>query len=103
MNNGKYNTIEFKEKQAAKIDRLYGKRLNHTKICECCGSNFVFEGRIKTKSFEKAKFCSRKCANNRQTWWNNNATQYRTIAFQNWEKKCIICGFNKVLEVHHID
>jgi hypothetical protein len=103
MNNGKYDTLEYKQKQAVKADRLYGPITKHTKTCECCGSEFIFEGRIKTKTFEKAKFCSRSCANNRQSWWNDNATHYRTIAFQQWDKCCAICGFDKIVAVHHID
>jgi len=103
MNNGKYYTEEYKQKQEEKVNRLYGSILKHNKICNCCGKQFIFEGRIKTKSFKKAKFCSRSCANNRKIWWKNKATHYRTIAFQNHSKKCVVCGFDKIVTVHHID
>lgn len=103
MNNGKYHTEEYKRKQAEKNDRLFGPIVKHTKVCECCGSTFYIEGRLKSKAVQQARFCSRACANNRQAWWNDNATHYRTIAFQNWKQECAICGFDKIVAVHHID
>ena len=103
MNNGKYHTLEYKQKQLEKIDRIYGLVEKHDKKCEACGESFVFEGRKNTKSFENAKYCSRSCANNRQKWWNSNATRYRTIAFKHWKQECAICGFDKIVAVHHID
>ena len=103
MNNGKYHTKEYKLKQALKIDRKFGELIQHTKQCERCGIEFIFEGRKKTKQFLNAKYCSRSCANNRQQWWDNNATHYRTIAFKHWKQECAICGFDKIVAVHHID
>lgn len=103
MHNGKYHTEQYKKLQAEKYDRNFGPIEDHTKVCQCCGSEFVFTGRKKTKAFERAKFCSRSCSNNRQQWWNGKATHYRTIAFQTWEKKCVICGFDKIVDVHHLN
>jgi len=103
MNNGKYDTLEYKLKQAEKVDRLYGPIKQHTKCCKRCGNNFVFEGRENTKKFKNAKYCSRSCANNRQDWWLDNAVHYRTIALQHWKEECAICGFDKVVAIHHID
>ena len=103
MNNGKYNTSEYKNKQSAKIDRLYGEIEDHNKICVACGSQFVYRGRLKTKLYEKAKYCSRSCANNRQSWWDDNIRHYRTIAFKSHNPKCAVCGFDKIVAIHHID
>lgn len=103
MNNGKYDTLEYKQKQAAKVDRLYGPILQHKKECDCCGKEFIFEGRLKTKEYERARFCSRSCANNRKTWWKENATHYRTIALNHHNEECAICGFDKIVAIHHID
>jgi hypothetical protein len=103
MNNGKYYTPEYKKKQDEKIDRLFGPIQEHTKICLCCNSEFVFKGRMQTKKYNEAKFCSRSCANNRQTWWNNNSTQYRTIALRHNDHICVVCGFDKIVAIHHID
>jgi hypothetical protein len=103
MNNGKYHTKSYKLKQLEKIDRLYGVVEKHAKNCVICGQDFIFEGRKNTKQFESAKYCSRSCANNRQKWWDNNAIGYRTIAFKHWKQECAICGFDKIVAVHHID
>lgn len=103
MNNGKYGTESYKAGQAAKADRLWGEVLIHKKLCECCGNEYNWQGREHTKSFKDSKFCSRSCANNRSVWWKNNATHYRTIALNNHEKKCVVCGFDKVVAIHHID
>ena len=103
MNNGKYDTPEYKEKIAKSNDRRFGEVKVHQKECVKCGTIYPYNGREKTKAFKESKFCSRSCANSRQDWWNENATNYRTIAFQTWKKECAICGFNKVVEVHHLD
>ena len=103
MNNGKYKTKSYLAGQAAKVDRLWGKVTNHSKICERCGQKFNWLGRKKTKKFIDAKFCSRSCANNRSDWWKSNATSYRTIAEHNHKMECVVCGFDKIVAVHHID
>ena len=103
MNNGKYYTSEYKQKQEAKVDRLFGPIMDHQKECQCCGKMFIFNGRLKTKQYENTKFCSRSCANNRQQWWNDNASHYRTIGLQHHDKKCAICGFDRIVAIHHID
>lgn len=103
MNNGKYFTKEYKRKQGQKIDNLFGPVVNHKKICVVCGSSFTYKGRIKTKGYERARFCKRSCANNRQSWWNKHSTGYKTIALQHHRHECQICGFDKVVAIHHID
>lgn len=103
MNNGKYHTENFKALQEEKNNRRFGPVLEHKKVCQCCSKEFTWTGREFTKEFVRARFCSRSCANNRQNWWNDNATHYRTIAFRHWEKECAICGFDKIVAIHHLD
>lgn len=103
MHNGKYDSPQFKAKQANKVDRLYGPLKTHKKICIKCSKEYEIETRENTKQFRDSKFCSRSCANNRQEWWRENATQYSTICFHHWDYKCIVCGFDKIVEVHHYD
>jgi len=78
MNNGKYDTEEYKQKQIEKNNRRFGAVEKHNKECEICGKTFLWEGRIKTKAYTKARFCSRSCANNRSEWWKDNVTHYRS-------------------------
>ena len=103
MNNGHYHTEEYKEKQRAKADRLFGPEENHSKVCECCGQEYTWFGRENTKAYTASKFCSRACANNRSNWWQKNAKGYRTIAKNNHGLSCAICSFDKIVAVHHID
>ena len=103
MNNGKYTTAEYKTLQSQKNERIFGPVLIHIKTCERCGNEFNWEGREHTKAYKQAKFCNRSCANNRQQWWNNNATHYKTIAMQHYKHECVVCGFDKIVAVHHID
>lgn len=103
MNNGHYDSPEYKAKLAAANDRRFGEMKEHTKECQRCGKEYTIVAREKTKKFKDSKYCSRSCSNNRQDWWNENATNYRTIAFQNWKKECVVCGFDKIVVVHHMD
>lgn len=109
MNNGKYNTPEYKQKQSLKIDRLYGIIEDHNKVCVKCNSPFIWTGRRNTKQFDAAIFCSRSCANNRQSWWNDSvsnnykSTRYRSIARRSHQLTCAVCGFDKIVAIHHID
>jgi|TARA_R110002096_G_scaffold91501_1_gene207013 hypothetical protein len=101
--NGHYHTEQYKNKQRAKQDRNFGPVEEHTKECKRCGKSFTFEARLKTKKYERTLYCSRSCANNRSDWWQGKAVRYRTICFQNHPKECIVCGFDKIVEVHHRD
>lgn len=109
MHNGKYTTDSFKQKQAEKNDRRFGPIRDHLKTCELCSNPFVWTGRQHTKAFEQAKFCSKRCANthNVQQHWGRTATprsqRYRRICFRHHPKCCAICGFDRVVEVHHFD
>ena len=109
MNNVKYYTDEFKKKQSDAISRRFGPLEQHTKICKCCGTPFIFEGRLLTKEFENARFCSRKCANSTgglakaKKHHPDSKAHYRTVAFRYRDKHCYACGHDKILEAHHID
>ena len=107
MNNGKYHTESYRQKQAAKVDRRFGPVMEHDKICEACGVDFVWVGREKTKGFENARYCSRSCSNFRgkgNEWAqlrNTELKRYTTICFAHHEKKCVVCGEDKIVAVHH--
>lgn len=102
MNNGKYDTKDYRLKQEAKNDRIFGIEKKHKKICAVCSSSYIFEGREKTKAFEQSKYCSRSCANS-IGGASKIAIHYRTIAKRAHGLICIVCGFDKIVDVHHID
>lgn len=51
--------------------------------------------------------CSRRCANTHFRSGSNNGNwvgdTYRKICFEHYECRCIICGYDKVIDVHHYD
>ena len=72
------------------------------KVCPVCGTTFeTSKGHKREKTT-----CSHSCSNthfalrrNKPESWKN----YRTICFKYWKKKCILCEFDAVVEVHHLD
>lgn len=60
------------------------------------------------KNYQTSKgTCSKKCANThfRSGLENGNwkGTRYQTICFVYHEKKCVVCGEEKIVAVHHYD
>ena len=73
------------------------------KDCPICGTKFTTG---KDSPREKIT-CSHSCANsyfrsgvNNPNWKENS---YRTTCFHFHKKECIVCGENKIVEVHHLD
>lgn len=67
------------------------------KICPVCKKSYNKDG--KTCSYACANTFFRSNVNNPN--WKNEA--YRTTCFHHHGKKCIICGEEKIVEVHHIN
>lgn len=70
------------------------------KACPICGESFA----IKSGHSDDQVTCSYACSN---TYFarkrNKNPKNYRTICWYHHEKKCIVCGEDKIVEVHHMD
>jgi hypothetical protein len=73
------------------------------KVCPVCGKKFK-----EKKGCPKEKItCSCKCSNTyfrsgkNHPNWSDDA--YRTTCFLEHEKKCVICGEEQIVEVHHYD
>lgn len=103
MNNGKYKTESFIKKQAAKTDKIFGPITEHYLLCEECGNTFIWEGRKYTKAYRQARFCSRRCANKQGPKHRKYEYNYRTLCWKHHEKRCIICGEDIIVDVHHYD
>lgn len=73
------------------------------KICPVCNSEFET---LKGHSREKTT-CSHSCSNSHFRSGINNPnwkyTSYRSTCFHYHEKSCVVCGENKIVEVHHYD
>jgi 5-methylcytosine-specific restriction endonuclease McrA len=76
-------------------------------ICSYCGKQIR---RLKSEIISKSGFnyCSKECGNRHKSSLIKKAdgVAYRRNAFEHYEHKCAICGYDDcidVLEVHHID
>lgn len=79
--NRKYDIIEKKCPVCKKKFRTRKGHIKEKVTCSCSCSNVYFSG------------ISR----------NLNISNYRTICFKTHQKECIVCGENKIVEVHHYD
>lgn len=86
-------------------DSLYGPEKDHIKICENknCNKPFQWFGREGTTKYKNTRFCCVPCAKSRSEYWDKNITRYRSIAFKHHDKKCVVCGFDKIVAVHYYD
>lgn len=97
--------------ERAKIfyNEKYGDFALYDVNCFCCGNKFQVYERTTKYNIDSKFFCSRSCANSQggiskaTKLEDIGALHYRTICFRNHEKKCIICGEEKIVEVHHFD
>lgn len=78
------------------------------KICPVCNSEF--EALLGNK--REKHVCSRSCANSFFRSGKNhpnygkitkNDSIYRSICFDHHKRECLVCGFNLIVEVHHVD
>lgn len=80
--------------------------------CAYCGKEIYRSPRQLTNSISGLYYCSRECGNRHKNelrikngeW--DNSTNYRKKAFDNYEHKCVVCGWHedeRILEVHHKD
>lgn len=74
------------------------------RICPNCGKEFFF---YKRKDKKEQITCSVGCYNSQYRTRENNpnylGTNYQQICFDYHEKKCVICGEQKIVTVHHYD
>lgn len=108
--NPKRNNTENLKKAQKKInDNKLGEIKTYTVQCTTCQTNFEVEEREKQFPTKENYYCSKSCANsvggkaNSKKLLEDNKLSYRVIAEKHHEKKCLVCGFDKIVEVHHVD
>ena len=111
MNNGHYHTKEYKAKQSAKNDRIFGPVELHEMVCadEICQKPYMWEGRKKTKAYELqlTRYCSRACANSvggkakAAIHHPDETAQYTTVCWRHHPKECVVCDEQNIVAVHH--
>ncbi len=108
--NPKRNNTENLVKAQEKInnDKL-GILKDFKVVCFNCEKEVIVTEREKQFPLKERYFCDRRCANSQGGKVNANNIEksgemgYRSVAQRNHPKECIVCGFDKVLEVHHVD
>ena len=119
---GKEFEVELKKYNASKKENssFYCSKecYSHigSQLCKCanCGKEVWRANSQIARSKTGNIYCSRSCATAKNNTLfksgennpNYKGTNYRKKAFDNYEHKCHICGWNEdedVLEVHHID
>lgn len=94
--------------QKSLINR-FGKIKDFNVKCNNCDIMFSVEEREKKFPTKSAYYCSRSCANSRGGNARSRKREelgilsYGTIAKKYHKQECIVCGFTKVLDIHHID
>ena len=80
--------------------------------CATCGTRFYKTPSRIAKSKSGLFFCNRKCKDSAQRIGGisevipshyGTTKNYRTICFRHHEKKCIVCGEEGIVSVHHYD
>jgi hypothetical protein len=90
------------------VNNKYNRKYESVeKICPVCKAVFTTN---KGHAREKTT-CSLSCSNtyfrsgeNNPNWKDERSDWgYRKLCFSRWPKKCILCNFDMVVEVHHLD
>lgn len=92
-----------KQKQA---NRNFGKHTDFKVECHNCNDEFTVNEREKLFPQKERYFCSLQCANatgGKAKREKYGLKQYASIAKSYYEEKCVVCGYNEVIDVHHID
>jgi len=110
MNPTKKSSYEqLKVGQQANVERKLGRLQNYDVSCECCGNTFSVKEREKQFPKRKKYFCSRSCANSSGgkakavKYHQDEVAHYTTVAWRHHDKKCLVCGEENVVAVHHVN
>ena len=108
--NPKRNDTENLVKARERITQgKLGKLMDFEVNCYNCKEDIVVNEREKQFPRKQKYFCSRNCSNSEGGKAKADMLDkmgklgYRSIAERNHKKECIVCGFDKIVEVHHVN
>ncbi len=87
----------------------FGEKKSFDVDCKSCSKKFVVVEREKLFPKKTKYFCSRSCANSvggtvkAEKYHTDDSARYTTVAWRHHEKKCVVCGEDKVIAVHHFN
>ena len=105
----KESYVNIKKANNDRIDKIHGKLVDFHVNCFCCGSSFVVVERENQYPTKEQYFCSRSCSNSiggkakADKYHSDADASYRTVAWRYHEKRCVVCGEDKVVAVHHLN
>ena len=91
------------------ILNTYGSLKEYLVDCCVCGDSFKIIEREKLHPQKDRYFCGISCRNSlggkarKALLLGQDRLSYRTICWMHHSKECIVCGENKIVEVHHFD
>lgn len=86
------------------LDKRLGKLRLFSVCCDLCKKNFEVEEREHGFPAKARYFCSRTCANTKPpSQWHLDRRSYTKICFDHHARKCVVCGEDKIVEVHHLN
>ena len=90
-------------------DADFGEMFEFEVECFSCVAHFTVTERSKLFPQKAKYFCSRSCANsiggkaNALNLEREGKLHYTTICFRTHDRKCLVCEFDKIVAVHHVD
>jgi hypothetical protein len=91
------------------IVNKFGELKQFEVTCGWCSKIFSVTEREKLFPKKERYFCTRSCANSvggtakAEKHHPDDTASYRAVAWRHHEKKCVVCGEDKVIAVHHFN
>ena len=104
----KYKKDNIARGKALGEDR-FGKYKKFSVNCSSCNTLFDVEERELLFPSKEKYFCSRSCSNSTggkaksKKYHSDDVAHYATVAWRYHDKKCIVCGEEKIVAVHHLN
>ena len=104
----KYKTDNITRGKALGEER-FGKYKKFEVQCVSCNDYFFVEERESLFPSKEKYFCSRKCSNSEggkakaKKHHTDDVAHYATVAWRYHDKKCVVCGEEKIVAVHHLN
>lgn len=103
------NRKETTKKFSTMNDTKWGIKKEFNVICNSCKKQFTVTERETLFPSKEKYFCSRNCANSTGgkakalKYHADAVAKYTVVAWRYHEKKCVVCGEDKVVAVHHFN
>jgi len=87
----------------------FGPFLYFNVTCNSCGDKFKIQKRKLLFEPDKKYYCSRSCSSSvggkrkQEKYGFDGKNSYRDKCFKYHDKACVVCKFNLVVDVHHVD